>query len=435
MDSLGRMRNMSRGAILENQIIHRCYAYWMIGVMTDHWNVCGEFIPACFVESMKGVVPPWVELFMRGVGNDQDMFGFIFLGALQDSRMDPGQAKVRLKLGYADLFCFLVYLLMAFPIPQLLYALPLDEILNPIFHDKPSPIFGPPHVINSACDTNWIMSSCSGHRWYLFMIVWAHLCMALGQLLRMPGWLQAIGQFVLCIFGPTSWYDPCARDLPKWVKWVCCWVFPYADGPSPPFQPIIKCPIMYDWIQWYVFFYVVAFYYSRSGTKILTGMISRLGCNSASWAVAAFGVSSLAGAAQAAFHYPNVVLESGVGSPGFHWWYIPLEFGVSMCQPLLVALAMAWFPFNMSWWGNTTLGTYALHFYFFQFMLTHSQKLLRWMSPVQGLPQLVVLLAMPIAFASTIGPLFHYFLLSPSFLGRRLKASAAYQAFRTRCTA
>merc|ERR1712232_1290941 len=126
----GRMRNLSKAAILENQVIHRCYAYWGLGVITDHWNLCGEVGPYCMVENLKGFVPPWVELFMRQVGNDQTMFGFIFLGALQDSRPPSGETRIWMRLGYADIFCGVVYLCMGFPIPQILHAVMGDTLIN-----------------------------------------------------------------------------------------------------------------------------------------------------------------------------------------------------------------------------------------------------------------------------------------------------------------
>jgi hypothetical protein len=54
-------------------------------------------------------LPAWVELFVRQIGNDQDMFGFILFGALQDSRPEAGQqAPKKVRLGYPDMFLFLV---------------------------------------------------------------------------------------------------------------------------------------------------------------------------------------------------------------------------------------------------------------------------------------------------------------------------------------
>ena len=75
---------------------------------------------------MNEVVPKWIELVVRAIGNDQDMFGFILLGALQDSGQNRARAvngRPRVKIGYSDLFVFTVYLCMAWPFPQILRAL------------------------------------------------------------------------------------------------------------------------------------------------------------------------------------------------------------------------------------------------------------------------------------------------------------------------
>ena len=52
------------------------------------------------------------------IGNDQDLFGFIMLGAYQDSRPSSmGQAK-RLRLSWMDLYILGIYLFIAMPLPQ-----------------------------------------------------------------------------------------------------------------------------------------------------------------------------------------------------------------------------------------------------------------------------------------------------------------------------
>jgi hypothetical protein len=336
------------------------------------------------------------------------MFGFIFLGALQDSQMAPGQKKPRVKLGYADVFCFSVYLAVAFPIPQI-----MSYFLGSAVGEDGG-------LMNWGCEDGWASSHCSGHRWYLFMIVYSHVCCAIGQMLGMPGWLQGIGHLALASFGPNEYWDICDSKfgLPKWVKWVACWVFPYANGASlPDGSYMATCPVFYDWIEWYVLFYVLAFYYSRPGMKWITGLIERAGLNSPAWAMAAFGCASLIGAANAAFHYPNQILETGISGDGFRWWFIPLEFGVNTVQPLLVALSMAWFPFNLKYWGNSTLGNYCVHFYFMIWMVPTLRSILIWMGGhgLQGVPQVVAMLAIPFAFMSTFGALFHYALLTPGF--------------------
>jgi len=110
LDSLGQMKKLSKWAIYENAVIHRCYAYWMIGVLFDHFFRCaldsgpdGSFIPYCTVLCQKAV-RPWSEVLIRSFGNDQDLFGFILLGAYQDSRPAVENGPPKVKLGGKDLF-------------------------------------------------------------------------------------------------------------------------------------------------------------------------------------------------------------------------------------------------------------------------------------------------------------------------------------------
>ncbi|CAE7916327.1 pcbAB, partial [Symbiodinium necroappetens] len=129
MDSLGQMKSMSRAAILENAVIHRCYAFWMLGVLTDHYAWCAmstdpkdptgmRSLPFCTALASWNVAP-WAEALVRSLGNDQDLFGFIMLGAYQDSRPQSSEARKRARLGWSDLFVFAVYLFMAMPLPQI----------------------------------------------------------------------------------------------------------------------------------------------------------------------------------------------------------------------------------------------------------------------------------------------------------------------------
>ena len=61
------MKKASEGELFENAVIHRCYAFWMLGVPTDH--DMRYFSNATF----------WTDMFVRS-------FGFILLGAYQDAR-------------------------------------------------------------------------------------------------------------------------------------------------------------------------------------------------------------------------------------------------------------------------------------------------------------------------------------------------------------
>ena len=40
LDSLGQMKKASKGELFGNAVTHRCYAFWMLGVFTDHYMRC-----------------------------------------------------------------------------------------------------------------------------------------------------------------------------------------------------------------------------------------------------------------------------------------------------------------------------------------------------------------------------------------------------------
>merc|ERR1740121_2058232 len=110
-------------------------------------------------------VAPWSEILLRSFGNDQDMFGFIMVGAYQDSRSGGQNGKPRVQLGLKDLFVFLVYLLMALPIPQLLHAVFGSWAWPQYWYGDEAP----------ADVWSWeymrVNSMVSDHRWYLLMVV------------------------------------------------------------------------------------------------------------------------------------------------------------------------------------------------------------------------------------------------------------------------
>ena len=60
-------------------------------------------------------------MLVRSFGNDQDLFGFILLGAYQDAPPPREGAKPKVQTGAKDLFTFAVYLMMALPIPHMLH--------------------------------------------------------------------------------------------------------------------------------------------------------------------------------------------------------------------------------------------------------------------------------------------------------------------------
>merc|ERR1711871_300281 len=108
------------------------------------------------------------------------------------------------------------------------------------------------------------------------------------------------------------------------------------------------------------------------------------------------------GASMAAFHYPNTVLEAGD-----HVENAPLEFAADILQPALFAYAVAYFPFDMKWWGNTTLGTYCVHFYFLGQMMMWARTNLPYLGRLDKTGILCVLYCVGTAvfFTTFLGPI------------------------------
>jgi len=79
------------------------------------------------------------------------------------------------------------------------------------------------------------------------------------------------------------------------------------------------------------------------------------------------------------------------------------------------------FPYNMAWWGNTTLGCYVFHFYFRDIFT----KLFLQMGPAfafdaTGLLLPVCMVLICLAYTTFIGPFGHYLLLSPTLIHAKL---------------
>jgi len=315
-----------------------------------------------------------------------------------ESAPEPGQTKGRLRLGQADLFILFLYLFAGYPIPQILY----------FFTGSSST-----HIINQECSSSWASDGCSGHRWYLEMILFARLAIWIAQLLRIPGWLQVLGHLALVMFGPNSGGDFCATSAPEWFRWLSAWVFGLRSAEIG--KAAENCPIYWDWLWWYVVWYVAAFHFVQPCKAFVTRLISGR-FNGPCWAVVACGASVMTGASMAAFHGFTIILEDG---KGFKWQLLPLEIIANIAQPVLLFLAMHWLPFDLSYWGNGTLGTYIFHFYVWEKMGgTWLPNTLKALQPAGGLVQVIVLLAIPFAISSVLAPVGTAVLTAPNTMYR-----------------
>jgi len=434
MDSLGQMKKLSKWAIFENAVIHRCYAFWMVGVLTDHWMRCAidslddGFAPFCTVLS-RSSVKPWTEILVRTTfGNDQDMFGFIMLGAYQDARPDRPNGPPRVKLGLKDLFVFLVYMCMALPIPQLMHYI-FQSWAWPVYWGQDDGVMvGPP---SSMWDYRYMQynSLTSDHRWYLIMVLEARIFLQICETARCPGWLQVIIYGLTCAV-PNAWlengmyaFDVCEyTSAPSYVLYTFSWIFRNFGGDDG------GCAIYYRWVQIYGWFYVVCFHFLRPFVSWSQAKVPQR-FKTPTWGAVCFSCAMMIGVLMGLFHYPNNVLENGTH---FEWAW--LEIGVDFIQPTLIVIGMSWLPVNLAWWGNTTLGCYVFHFYFKDQVGMWAMQLCDLVKGDDtGLLAVILVFALCFFFTTVLGPAGHFLLLSPTFLYARLaKALAARRAARAR---
>ncbi|CAE8674828.1 unnamed protein product, partial [Polarella glacialis] len=334
MDSLGQMKKLSKWAVFENAVIHRCYAWWMIGVLTDHYMRCAidqdentQFYPFCTTLA-RSSVKPWAEIIIRSIGNDQDLFGFIMLGAYQDSRpaIPGGPAKVN--LGLKDLFVFVIYVAMALPIAQGMHL---------VFGSWAWPIdWGSHGAPTNEWDYNYmeVNSYTSDHRWYLAMVLSARVYLEIMEKFRAPAWLQGALATIPCFIDPPEGheyaFDVCEdfnaghpNDIPMYVRFTFSWMFRnFGTG----------CAVYWKWVSWYLAFYVWCFHFLRPAVARAEKLLPK----GPTWAAAALGLSMMIGVLMAMFHYPNNVLENGTG---LEWAW--LEIGVDIIQVLELQNALS----------------------------------------------------------------------------------------------
>jgi len=427
MDSLGQMKKLSKWAVFENEVIHRCYAFWMLGVLTDHYMRCAidslgaQYAPFCTIMSRESV-KPWSEMLVRTTfGNDQDMFGFIMLGAYQDARPDMPGGPPRVKLGLKDLFIFLVYLLMALPIPQIMHII-FGKWAWPLYwgvYGDGSPVEPPAN--QWGWDYMQYNSVASDHRWYLLMVLEARIFMQVCEVLKVPGSIQVLLYALSCCIPPSMLeeqqyaFDICEYSTaPDYVLYTFSWIFRnFGDG----------CAVYWRWLQIYGAFYVFCFHFLRPVVDWLQKRVpARM--KTPTWGAVSFACAMNIGLLMGLFHYPNNVLENGTG-----WQWAWLEIGVDFLQPTLVVIGMSYLPFNLAWWGNTTLGCYVFHFYFKDQVGVWAGKIcdaVAW--DATGLLSVFLVFALCAFFTTILGPAGHYALLAPTFLYQRVaRRIQAYQ--------
>lgn len=388
-DSLGQMKKMSKGAMLANAVINRCYAYWMAGVVFDHLFNCDQ--ARCFVLVGPNVMH-WPEFLIRSIGNEQCMYGFLMASAYQDGRSDIVGDKPTVQLGKRELYVFFVYLLMGFPIPQLFQACQL----------------GPPGFESNKLTSFEVMADGilgGHHRWYLWMYLLGRLYIAACQQLRLPRFAQGPLIVMAAALLPESTINVCNGASGSVGLFLQEWVFRLGSS------DLGFCPLYYNFVTPYVAIYVCCFHYlghvvAYLANRLPTGLL---------WSVAALGASMTIGMYMTIYHYHMAFLEEGVVTDTA--W---LEVVVAFVQPSLFAYAMTSVPVRLDRWGTTTLGTYVIHYYFLDFtrsLFEHRLNPALQADPT-GIGLLILAVAYVLLFTTIIGPMAQTLLLLPTRLTR-----------------
>lgn len=366
MDSLGEMKALSRQERKELAVIHRCYTFWMLGVVLDHVNACG--IPASFCEALSEtldglVVPPWTEFLVRSFGNSQTMVGFIVLGAYQESQPSRGGGLAGGGLGRKTIFMLAIYL----TIP--IIVVPATHLLG---------LAGSNRLLS---DTHWFphIIEYSTYRWYFFVVLSAQLWLALCKKARAPAWVQVfIPAAILVVFprGPIQSWCPAQEDgavLSLSILdafWL--WIFGLWGG----------CAYLSLWMKIYALLYVACFHYSRPVLAYIQPKLPQ----GPVWATAAFAASSILGIVWAMCVYPNQYLPPGLtyqldGYEGLNQMLL-IELGVNLIQPLLLIWGMSYVPLDLGFWGSRSNASYVFHvniaFNLWRGLLTKVVDMLAW---------------------------------------------------------
>lgn len=395
LDSLGRMRKMTRGALQESAVVSRCYTYWMLGVMLDHYDQCGQQnIGYCTVLTSP-TVQPWSELIIQSVGGYEDMVGFVLAGAFQDSQERSADGTPKVGLAFKDLYLFIVYMLMASPIPQVLYAIFGNLAVAPALDSDGAPhsVWGLEYMIDS-----------SGHRWYLLMIVKARLFMALCEKLKVPAKPQILLMLIPSVMAGLSllfpnafgfWgkgLDLCQPSMNDALRYILVWVFGNRE-----------CSVFVGYEQQFLLYYIIGFHYLRRAIVA----VKRYLPNDPIWPIMAIAVSMSIGTTQ------QMLNGSSPDSILFKMALVTRQV-VMIIQPALFAWGMTQLKCNMDWWGKTTLGSYVLHAYFTDRIIRFFQQLATWLAwDVTGLLLPLIIIAYAFCVMTILGPIGNILLTLP----------------------
>lgn len=374
LDSLGLMRLMVREAVIENEVLQRCYVVWMMSDTLYHW-----------IGTLPAAMPTWIVVTISAMAGPPVDVGFMWSLAFQDSRLEKGQTKPTLVWSLRDVAALLIYWLIG-----------TLGFLRPASNGWPG------------------MLAC--YRWFLRAYLQGRFVVWLFQRLefrrwRIPAPIQvafAVGLTLLMgqtTFDLSSLPDRAAKTLGVLFAVSC------EQG---------ACPVFAHPAQMFSVFYMLGYFYSQPVVKFLrsccrdrfNGICSCFAAGMLYIAISFLismwqpGMEDFTWATQGirSFKYALVVLR---------------DCAVSFALSLLLPFALSALPFSLRWWGRGILGTYVLQIFAVQEEL--ASRMMEYPVLSQCPPLLFLALLVPTFVQMTFaGPFLFYLMATLTNMVQRL---------------
>lgn len=414
-DSLGVARRLNRGAehalAQETRVADNLRAFFMYGVIFDHWAGCAEEGSCELVmDAMIWRQSPQLQLglqnlevVLRGIGNYKTMSGFLMVSAYTDS-------------GYADAAYFAKGDLV-----QVLCYVQLLWVCDPIIW-----------AICKGASPDECTGTVNGyagvHRWYLLVTITIKVSLVLFRMVRLPPLAQCLLVtllgFVLSPENGCLTDDKCATN-PDSFFWkqnyrrIDFFWYAFFRGAAQDADGLY----MAVFHRYYVLFmaqYFWTFHYGRKAVAWAAGLLRARAPAAGGW------WRALRGAALLLVVFLELLSVGVVGPQLYEYMQedfqgtlepqllaVLLVFALLSAEVALLAFAIAGVPWRLKLLGSTTLGCYMIHFYFsYPVQLVRPQYNSLASMGSGGLAlQVLLLLIVPLVFQLTIGAAFHKVLM------------------------
>jgi len=420
-DSLGLIRKVGKEAINELDTMSAARGVGILPVLLFHWY----YMPIAWYHPevvTRQFAYPSVLFINIGVGMNWSMQLFVLTSAFQDR----AAAELRRSGEWrGDLLVVILLVIMHGPIPQLL------ELLCWAGHGFQVPL------------SSIHVDAQTGVRWYLYYFL---ICRAISSLIFGPcmsalkrggEFFVAIGSTLMVLLwfaiawigenktsdGRLWWEVPTAcpgfAQNSSWV-WAISWLLPGTNGSSS--SDVAYCPLLpHQTFLWYLAIYAAGWWYSASIVKWFKAHTPNV--------FPAFAVVGFLLVLYFFYYLEQYqALTTAWSEPDASTWCLIYLVDLCIASSLIFTLSFAirgrWLHnTGLVFMGRYSLGTYILHVYMFGALgflsAANDSAVIKipemvdgihfvesWPGASYGLPQLLVLLAYPVLFMLTLGPLF-----------------------------